>query len=354
MISGDYSTLGLLIADNNTVKTKLDTLTNQVGTGYVADSYGGLGTAAENALDLQAQVNALKTEQTTAGVVAAQQQVTQTALGQIASIASSFAASSTSLNGVDPAAVDSVAVSAKTALLQLAGLLDSTDGSLYLFAGTDTANPPIPDPANITSTGLYTQINAAVASLSSTTDNSASIIAATLAAATSDAPGTTPFSAGLAAGTASVATVKIGSADVQVGLLANANTLATSTGTATTGSYTRDLLRSLATLASLSSTQVNDPGFSALVSSARSGLQSAVTALATETGALGNIQSSLTAQATAAGDTSTALQTQLSSVQDVDTATALSNLSEVQTQLQASYRLISGALNLSLVNYLPN
>ena len=109
MISGDYSTLGLLIADNNTVKTKLDTLTSQVGTGYVATSYGGLGTAAESALNLQAQVNALNTEQTAAGVVAAQQNVTQTALGQIASIASSFAASSTSLNGVDPAAIDSVA-----------------------------------------------------------------------------------------------------------------------------------------------------------------------------------------------------------------------------------------------------
>jgi flagellar hook-associated protein 3 FlgL len=164
--------------------------------------------------------------------------------------------------------------------------------------------------------------------------------------------GTTPFSAGLAPGAAAVSTVQVGAQTVQVGLLANANTLATSSGSSTTGSYTRDLLRSLATLASLSSSQVDDPGFQAVVADTRSSLQSATTALADETGALGNIQSNLTAAATSAGDTSTALQTQLTSVEDVDTATALTSLSAVQTQLEASYKLVAATQGLSLVNYL--
>jgi len=44
---------------------------------------------------------------------------------------------------------------------------------------------------------------------------------------------------------------------------------------------------------------------------------------------------------------------QVSAVQDVDMATTLSNLTATQTQLQASYRLISGASTLSLVSFLP-
>lgn len=179
MISGDYSALGLLIASNVTVKARLDVLTEQVATGHVADSYGGLGDAAQSALNLQPQLNSLVAQQAQIGAVTGRLDVTQTALTQIASIASSFAAQTVSLNGLDPVAVNTVAASAKLALQQVAGLLNTQDGGIYVFAGTDTSNPPVPDPAQITSTGFYTQIQAAVGSLSGTVDNSASIVAAT-------------------------------------------------------------------------------------------------------------------------------------------------------------------------------
>jgi flagellin-like hook-associated protein FlgL len=349
MITGDYSTLGVLIADNTSVKAQLNKLTAQIASGHVADSYGGLGAASQTSLDLRPQLNTLTNEQNVIGSVTGQLDITQNALSQINSIASSFAAQTDSLNGLDPAAVDSVAAAAKSALQQLAALLDTNDGGNYVFAGTDSNNPPVPNPDQILSSGLYTQINAAVSGLSSTTDNSAGIIASTLSVAQSNAAGTTPFSSTI--GTAQTLQLSNGQL-VQTGLVANANTLATSTGTSTTGSYVRDLLRGLSTLASLTSGQVNDPGFGAVVADTRTSLQGAVTALATETGALGTIQAGLTTTATADGETTTALQQQLSSVEDVDTATALTQLSAVQTQLQASYQLIAGARSLSLVQYL--
>ena len=74
--------------------------------------------------------------------------------------------------------------------------------------------------------------------------------------------------------------------------------------------------------------------------------------MGTEAGALGNMQSSLAAQKTRAADTATALTTQLGSVQDVDMAKTLSDLSAVQTQLSASYKLISEVSSLSLVKFL--
>jgi len=49
---------------------------------------------------------------------------------------------------------------------------------------------------------------------------------------------------------------------------------------------------------------------------------------------------------------STSLQTQVGNVEDVDMAQTLSKLTQTQTQLQASYQLISGLQSLSLAKYL--
>ena len=51
--------------------------------------------------------------------------------------------------------------------------------------------------------------------------------------------------------------------------------------------------------------------------------------------------------------TETALSGQVSSAENVDMAATLSQLSLVQTQMQASYQLISAMSGLSLVNFLP-
>jgi flagellar hook-associated protein 3 FlgL len=47
------------------------------------------------------------------------------------------------------------------------------------------------------------------------------------------------------------------------------------------------------------------------------------------------------------------LTAQASSAEDVDMAATLSQISLVQTQLQASYQLIAGQSGLSLVKFLP-
>ena len=99
---------------------------------------------------------------------------------------------------------------------------------------------------------------------------------------------------------------------VQTGLLASANSVAVSTGTSTTGSYMRDLMRALATIGSMSSSQANDPGFGALVQDTTTSLNGVVSAMATDVGVLGNTQSNLTSIQTQLSDTSTALSGQLS------------------------------------------
>ncbi len=205
---------------------------------------------------------------------------------------------------------------------------------------------------NILSSGFYTQINAAVGQLS--TNGAAATIATTLQVAESNTAGTTPFSAYLSQPGASAQVVETGSASATpIGILANTNAAVTSTGSSTTGSYTRDLLRALATIGSLSSSQASDPNFVSLVQDTTASLTGAFSALSSDIGVLGDRQTALTKLSTALSTTSTALTGQISSVQDVDIAATLLKLTSVQTQLQASYRLIAGGNSLSLVNFLP-
>ena len=115
----------------------------------------------------------------------------------------------------------------------------------------------------------------------------------------------------------------------------------------------RDLMRALGTIGSLSSGQVNDSGFAALVADTQTSVTGAITAMSTDVGILGEQQASLTATKTTLSDTATALTGQLTSAQNVDMATTLSNLTLTQTQLQASYQLISASNAMSLVKFLP-
>ena len=348
MIIGENGPLTQAIYASTQSKSQLATLSAQVASGNVSNSYAGLGAAAATPLNLQPQIKGLQAQQNAIDSVTGGLDVTQTALTQINSIVTKINAQLAGLTNVTPAEVDSTAKAAQGALQQIAALLDTQDGQTYVFAGTDSANPPIPNPDAITSSAFYTQIGAAVAGLSA--NGATATVAATLAVASSDAAGTTPFSGP----PGQAPTVDLGTgAPVQVGVLANANTLATSTGGSTTGSYIRDILRSLATVANLSSTQVNDTGFNALVLDTKTCLSGAISTAGLEAGALGNIQSSLAAQKTQASDTSVALSGQVSSVQDVDMAKTLTDLSQVQTQLSASYKLISEISSLSLVNFLP-
>jgi flagellar hook-associated protein 3 FlgL len=351
----DYGMMTSLIADNATIKTRLDQLTTQISSGLVGNTYAALGANAGVSLDLNPQIATLQTWQNNINAAAGTMQVSQTALTQLQQIASNFLAQTSNLEGADSSEVNSIAANAQQALVQVADLLDTQDGNTYVFAGIDSANPPVPDPSNILSSGFFTQINAQVSQLG--TQGAANTVANTLAIASSNAAGTSPFSTYLSQPTSSLQapTIQIGQGQTPtVGLLASANLAASSTPTATsTGSYMRDLMMALATMGSMSSSQTTDTDFTTLVQDTNATLTGAVDAMAEDAGVLGNTQSNLTANQTTMADSATALTTQVSNVQDVDVAQAMTSLTLVQTQLQASYQVIAGMSGLSLAKFLP-
>lgn len=353
---GDYGLLTTLVADSANVRQRLDQLTQQASTGLQAGTYAGLGAGASVSLDLNPRIANLQTWQNNISAATGPMGVTQATMTQIQQIASNFYAQTNNLNGINTSEVDSIATSAQDALKQVAGLLDAQDGGVFVFAGADTANAPVPDPSTILSSGFYTQIAAAVGNLG--VAGAAATAAATLGIASSNAAGTSPFSTYMSqpAGTlqAQIPTVQTGEGQsTPIGLLASANTATVSTGGSTTGSYIRDLMRSLATLGSLSSTQVNLPGFAGLVQDTQTSLGGAISAMAGDAGVLGNRQAALTTTQTTLAATQTALSTQVGTAQNADMAQTLSNISLTQTQLQASYQVIASLSGLSLAKLLP-
>jgi flagellar hook-associated protein 3 FlgL len=250
------------------------------------------------------------------------------------------------MTGVDPSAIDGIASQAQTALQEVAGLLDTTDAGNYIFAGQDTGNPPVPNPSDIASSSFYTSINSLITSeLSSGTDGY-TIGQNTLTLATTNSP----FSSTISSTRTSVTVVN--NQQIPIGIIANQNAAVTSSGTSTTGSYMLDLMRALATLGSMSSSQVSDTGFATLVADTRTSLGGAMTAMDNEEGILGDTQARIDATGTILSATTLALTTQLSGVEDADLASVATQLTAAQTQLTASYKLIASVGSLSLVNYI--
>ena len=306
------------LADNSAVvRRQLDTATTQASTGRIAETYAGLGVGAKTSLDLRPQVTHAAAWQANIDSTTGRLGVAQTALSSISTIAADFFAKSGAINGLNPSEASNIAASAKVALEQVGQLLNSKAGDVYVFAGQDTANPPLPD-------------------------TSAAVVgAAVLASDTA----TAPFSATL--GTAPP-TVEVGEGQrVQVGVLANRNTL-TPSAAPTPGSYARDILKAQATLANATP----GPGLQAMAADTHALLGSAVGAIAVESGALGDVQSSLAARRTQLGDTVIALNAQVDNAENVDMAATLSKVSLLQTKLQTSYQLIAGAKSLNLAQYL--
>lgn len=339
--------LAQLVSNNKTTQAQLDRLTLQASSGAIADTYGGLGSAAHVSISLQPQMAQVQAWQQNITIANGQLDTTQSVLSQLAGIASSFGADALGAGMQSATGAAALATQAQLALQQVVGLLNTQSDGSYSFAGTNSANAPIDSAA----LGTFTAAAATqVAELATGTDPTTlvgSLIAdgatANFAYPGSSVPGTTPAvlqtptGQGQAASTAFVAGI---------------NSYATQAGGGTTGSYVRDLITALAALAGLTSTTASESTLQSFGAGISQLLQGAGTAIATEKAGFGAVQSTLTTRSVNLSDTLTSLTKQISSVEDVDMTATATALAQVQTQLQASYKLIAEMPNLSLVGYL--
>ncbi|TCZ53195.1 flagellin [Roseicella aquatilis] len=350
------SLLGRMGADTAALRAQVEALTRQVSTGRKTDRIGDLAPQLPRALTLSVEINRRDTYGTAIDAALTRTSTMQTTLKQIASIAQTFADKvAIKLDPNDTGTLSSVATQARAALVQVGQLLNTRSGGEYIFGGSDFANPPIPDPEGLPGSGMATQIATAVASLGG--GNAASVAAQTRAAALNDTAGVTPFSAFLSnpasGGSEARRSVPTGDGQVEAyGILANRNAAAVSAGE-TTGSWARDLLRGLASLAALTPAQAaSATDFRALAGTIRQGLKSAENALADEQGALGLTEERLGATQDRHTIITDTLKAQVADIEEVDLAATLTRLQATQTTLEASYTAIGRLGTLSLASYL--
>lgn len=348
-------TLGRLDADAGLLRLRLETLNRQLATGRRAEAPGDLAPQAPRIAELRAEASRRGAYGAAIGEALGRAGATQDALGRLADIAREFATDvAMKLNPHDPESIPLAAARARAALAEVGHLLNARHAGEYLFGGSDLARPPVPAPDDLPASGFAADIAGAVATLGG--GNAAAVGAATLAAAASDAAGTTPFSAFLAAGAGSAEPRRSVPAEdgtlVPYGVAANRNAAAVSAGE-TTGSWARDLLRGLASIAVLTPTQAASPAdFTAFAGVVHGGLRSASDALADEAGALGLTEARLEAAQRRHAEANTVLETQLAAIEEVDLAEVLTRLKATETTLQASYAAIGRLGELTLARFL--
>jgi flagellin-like hook-associated protein FlgL len=339
------------------LRDRITVLGEQISTGRKGKTYAAVGTDAPKAINLRSEIGRRETYQTTINQTLSKIGVSQDVLDRIGAIAQKVTANTAKLLGAaKPEEIQVQADQAEAAMVEVATLLNEQLNGEYLFGGSDSHNLPIPNPQTIATQlgGMGREIKNKVAALNGS--NVAAVLADTKSLAESDVLGITPFSVFLSTGPgAAEARVNILGNDndrVAYGIHANRNAAIVSTGE-TTGSWARDLLRGLASIAGLTPDKAqlgND--YTTFVTTVRKGLESAVDALALERGSLGLVETRLQGMASFHESVSTSLTLQLSNLEEVDMAKTITSFQTTQSQLEASYRALAISQQLSLTRFL--
>nr|WP_321984931.1 flagellin [uncultured Lichenicoccus sp.] len=355
-IGNGFGMMPTLMRTIDKLSTQNDALAAQLSTGIVADSYAGFGVDRTAAISLQPQLNTIDAWKTNITASQTNLAVAQNSLSSISTMATSLQSALTGLRSVtSPAAIAALSSTATTGLSELTSLLNTQTSGGYVFAGSASDQAPVTG-TDLNRSSLVTGIVGTVAQVDIL--GASAVESATLAAAGSTGA-QSPFSAQLSVSPSTAAAlvpvISVGSAfSVPTGMIATqgtdippADTMATSTG-----SSIRDLIRVLATVKGLAGADSTTAQFSALLSSTANLMPAINTALANQSGSLGEQQATLTAQSSSLSDMSDALNAQVNTVMDADPATVRTQQVALQNQLTASYNLVADEKTLSLVDYI--
>lgn len=143
-VSGVGSVSATMLQSILDLRSQLDNLQQQLGTGQKSDTYAGLGLDSGLTVSLNAQLSALSSFSDTANTVNTRISIAGTALDQMASFGSDVQGALTP-NTYDPDN-NGQTTAQKTALADLGsflGLLNTQVGNRYIFSGQATDQPPV-------------------------------------------------------------------------------------------------------------------------------------------------------------------------------------------------------------------
>lgn len=356
---GQYGNFGsslVLLAGIKAMGDQKTTLAWQTSTNILGETYADLGDNRSSVLNLTPKITQVSSWQSNITVAQTSLTMTSTALQQLVTMAQSLSTNLISMSGTTTSeTVNSAAAEATSNLSAIANVLNTSNGSGYIFAGQNSTEPPIADSSSITTGALATQIASLVSNLS--TSGASSVLDDATTASADNTSGTSLFSSDLSvSGTdASALQSKIVTGDdttVGVGIVATQSVTSSSATSPSTGSPIRDLIRDMMIVSSLKGMTSSSTGFTDLVSKLRSSIQSTVSQLTDMETSVGVTQNTLTARSTLLTNMNLSLTTQLSNARDANYAVTASQLSDLNLRLQASYTLVADMKGMTLASYI--
>jgi flagellar hook-associated protein 3 FlgL len=280
------------------------TLENQIASGQKSQTYAGISSQAGQVITLTATQSLPQAYMNTIDTVNTRLKTMSLAMQNISSIATSF--QNTLANSAFAPNGASVQQTAQQLLTELGSYMNTQDGSRYVFSGNQTSTPAY-NPASLPSPGDLT----------------------------------TNVAADYYGGDNGVAQATVdNNVNMQYGVTANNPAF-------------EQIVRVLNFFANDSTplSQTN-PIDVANVNQAQQMMGTAAQAVQQLVATAGEQQGDLTQLKTAHQNALSLATTSLNNIEQVDTATAITQLNTLQTQLQASYQTINVLQSLSLANYM--
>ncbi len=314
---------------------QLDTVQAQISSGLKAQTYGGLGgLATYQSLSLTSQNNALTAANSGLNAVTNVTSAMDSAMTGITSSAQSVLTNLQSIiqGSADPG-MDTLGQEAGNALSAIQHYLNTQSGTTYVFAASDSANPPIANSSSLTAA-----VQADMAAYQAGTETAATL--------TSNIAAYTPAQMGYSSTLAAAANVSVPTG--------NDNQTIDYTVKGDSSGF-QSLMQGLSTIANLKYTSSDSSSFYTVYNAAVSQISSGITSVTASQAKLGAATSSMAAAQTQISTTQSVLTTAIGNVDDLSTsqtAAASTTLSNLETQLQASYSIISQLQSVHLIDFL--
>jgi len=341
------------------------TLHAQASSGKVGTAIGDLGVEARRTLNIRAVTDQLQTYKDNIAGVTLYASVMDTALSRMGDLLNDlrneYSKMSSDLSADRATGIpDTTFLNelGKRGLEEMQNLLNTKVEGRYVFAGNDIHNPPVPDvnglyaafqaemSANLPIAVTPSQQGYMITNLKSyiglPNQTLASLNVLTLppqaylgGAGTSGLYSTSLQQTG---GGALIARVDV-DRQISYGLRADAPVI-------------QDMMRALATAATITCPPGNVEGYKAVLRDGFDATKSAITGVSNEVGRLGITRRQIQDLDTKHDHVTTTLKLALGDVEDVDMAEVATKLQQSNTALEATYRIIASMKSLSLVNFL--
>ncbi len=328
------------------LQSELNATQLEVSTGNYADIGLTLGAKTGQSVSLQAEASLLQSVSDANSNVSMRLSATQNDLGNLQSSAQSLLDSLLSGNGSTTGAA-TIQSSAASNLSSLISTLNSTLNGDHIFAGVNTATAPITD-YNGPSAPNKQAVDAAFSTVFGVSQASASV-ASISGGAMQDFLNTqfpdlfqgASWSADWSSASDQTLTSTIGPNQTE------------STSVSANQPAFQELAQAYTMLSDLGTQNLSQGAYQAVTGAATKLLTSAIGNLTDLQSGVGIVQSSVSNANSQMSAQMNVLATQVSNLESVNPYEAATRVSELQTQIEASYSLTSQLHNLALVDYLP-